>query len=164
MNNTLYPLLEGLILNVPALFPHVISSHFDADRSRFGGAYDRVPVKKHEGPDFAPWPREQTDLPVRACLPGYVIWIGEQPNGYGKHIVIEHWYNDERLVAWYAHLKEIFVKRHDVCNDYDVIAQAGSTGLSTASHLHLSVQYPGKGLKGYVLKDVINPEPYLVAG
>jgi murein DD-endopeptidase MepM/ murein hydrolase activator NlpD len=38
---------------------------------------------------------------------------------------------------------------------------SGSTGNSSGSHLHLTLQKMPGGLSGYVIDSVINPEPFL---
>lgn len=153
---TLYPKLEGLQLQVPALFPYVITSRFDEPRN-----YGHYPSKKqlHEGIDFAPTGR-QDFLGVAPVLPGRVVKIGYDQRGYGEYVVLEHLYGDQVLFSWYAHLADIFVKEGDNVPLHWLLAEAGTTGLSSGVHVHFTLQYIPKGLRGYVVDYVIDPMPY----
>ena len=85
---------------------------------------------------------------IRAAAAGKIIqsgWI----KGFGKTVIIYHGNNVETL---YAHNSKLIVRNGDKVNIGDVIALAGSTGLSTGSHLHF----------GLLVKDkAINPQKYL---
>lgn len=45
----------------------------------------------------------------------------------------------------------------------ETIAIAGSTGNSTGLHIHLTLQHIGKGMKNYVVDDVIDPEHFFTS-
>jgi hypothetical protein len=40
------------------------------------------------------------------------------------------------------------------------LGELGSTGNSSAEHVHVTMQVPGKGMSGYVVPDVVNPEQF----
>ena len=137
-----------------------IQSNF-ADWAVFGAprTYRGIPAK-HEGLDF----HVRVGDPVLACLDGEVIWASNQrmyaggDSLYGSHIVIEH---ANGITTWYAHLDDMLSAIGDVVNKGDVIGVAGSSGLSSGPHLHLTVQHSGHGLAGYVVPDVVDPLMYL---
>lgn len=113
----------------------------------------------HEGLDF--YARVGDD--VLACLDGTVVWASDQRRSggdskYGKHIIIEH---DDGWITWYTHLSYMMSGVGDVVKRGDVIGAAGNTGFSSGPHLHLTVQWIGHGLSGFIVPDVVDPEEYL---
>jgi len=64
-------------------------------------------------------------------------WLG----GYGKVIMLDH---GGGIVTLYAHNSSLVVEEDDVVKRGDVIAKAGSTGLSTGPHLHFEVRRNGE--------------------
>ena len=127
------------------------ATKFDAPRSYFGD---------HEGVDL------KADFmdPILASRDGVVSWasIRRRSTGamsaYGWHVVLDH---GDSWVTWYCHMNNLEVKEGDVVQRGDVVGLAGSTGNSSGVHLHFNVQKIGGGLSGYILKDVVNPEPLL---
>jgi len=77
---------------------------------------------------------------------------------YGNHIVIE---SAGGWRIWYCHLDKMFVQPGYKVIRETIIGEGGSTGNSSAPHLHLTVQHIGHGLGGYVLPDVVDPLPLL---
>lgn len=73
---------------------------------------------------------------------GKVVFSGEQA-GYGKSIVIDH---GNGYVTTYAHNRINLVKAGDLVDEDTVIAEVGSTGVSTGPHLHFEVRQYGKYL------------------
>ncbi len=73
---------------------------------------------------------------------GKVIFSGEQA-GYGNTIVIDH---GNGYTSKYAHNRLNLVKAGDLVNEDTIIAEVGSTGLSTGPHLHFEVRRDGKYL------------------
>lgn len=147
-------------LLLPMDWPYVISSRFNSPRS-----YPFAPkrLQLHEGIDFAPKQTTTATLLVRASQRGVVDKIGFDSKGYGNYVRVSHQWGTERFVTWYAHLAEVRVQENDYVNAGDVLGVAGSTGNSTGIHVHLTLQHIGKGLKNYVVDDVIDPEPFLSA-
>ncbi len=127
-----------------------------------GCAFDdpRSYAGNHEGVDL------KADFmdPILASRDGVVSWasIRRRSTGamsaYGWHVVLDH---GDSWVTWYCHMNNLEVKEGDVVQRGDVVGLAGSTGNSSGVHLHFNVQKIGGGLSGYILKDVVNPEPLL---
>ena len=95
-------------------------------------------VRMHSGVDFA------ADLgsPVYATQPGNVSFIGRR-SGYGLMVEIEH-PQDVRTI--YAHLSatnETIEAGHEIAAGED-IGSVGSTGTSTAPHLHYEIVVDGR--------------------
>lgn len=114
----------------------------------------------HEGVDLY----AKTGDGVIAAAGGVVVWASDQrmsggDSAYGSHIVIKH---EGKYITWYCHLYDMISAVGDVVEAGDVIGYAGSTGNSTGPHLHFNVQHIGHGLDGFVLADVVDPEPLLI--
>jgi murein DD-endopeptidase MepM/ murein hydrolase activator NlpD len=86
--------------------------------------------------------------PVYATGTGKVTFAGRRST-YGNLIIINHGYGYE---TYYAHLSKIKVKAGDAVKGGTVIGYVGSTGRSTAPHLHYEVHHWGKA---------VNPVKYL---
>jgi murein DD-endopeptidase MepM/ murein hydrolase activator NlpD len=74
--------------------------------------------------------------PIVATGNGKIIWASVN-SGYGNCVKIEHPLTYESL---YAHLDEILVKVGQNVSKGDTIGLAGSTGRSTAVHLHYEIR------------------------
>ncbi len=142
----------------PITWSYLITDRFNAPRS-----YPFAPTKlqQHEGIDFAPRQPITETLYVRASQRGIIDNIGFSAVGYGNYVRIVHQWGDERYATWYGHLSQVQTTVNKVVNAGDIIGIAGSTGNSTGTHVHLTLQHIGKGLKNYVVDDVIDPEPLL---
>ena len=68
---------------------------------------------------------------------------GGKRYGYGNVIVIRHYNGTETI---YAHLDRMFVKSGDIVKAGEVIGIGGSTGGSTAKHLHFAILVKGRPL------------------
>lgn len=80
-----------------------------------------------------------TGAPVLAPADG-VIQEARIRGGYGKYIKVNHDYGYQTM---FLHLSQINVKRGQFVKRGDVIGRSGSTGRSTAPHLHYEVHYYG---------------------
>ncbi len=89
----------------------------------------------HPGLDIA----VPSDSYVRAAGAGRVIRIGEDPL-YGFFVVLEH---RDGYQTVYGHLSTILVDRGHSVRRSEVIALSGSTGRSTAAHLHFEILRDG---------------------
>jgi len=104
-----------------------------------GFGYRRDPKtggrRMHKGSDFAgPY---GTD--IFATADGVVTYAGWQ-SGYGKVVKIQHAFGIETV---YAHTSRIRVKKGQRVSRGDHIADMGSTGRSTGTHLHYEVHVNG---------------------
>jgi murein DD-endopeptidase MepM/ murein hydrolase activator NlpD len=80
--------------------------------------------------------------PVVAAAEGRVAVAGSDPE-YGRVIVIDH---GGGLVTLYGHNAELTVRSGDTVARGQRIASVGSTGRSTAPHLHFEVHHDGYAL------------------
>lgn len=77
---------------------------------------------------------------VRAAADGRVASAGEDAV-YGNFVLLDH---GDELQTMYGHATEVFVNEGDVVRRNEVIALSGSTGRSTAPHLHFEVRRDGE--------------------
>lgn len=92
--------------------------------------------EEHPGVDIA----VPTDSYIRAAGGGTVVDVGEDPV-YGRFVVIDHGDGYQTL---YAHASENLVRRGQQVWRNEVIALSGSTGRSTAPHLHFEITLNGQ--------------------
>lgn len=90
----------------------------------------------HPGLDIA----VPADTYVRAAGSGTVAEVGEDPV-YGKYVALDHGQGYSTL---YAHASQTFVERGRPVRRGEVIALSGSTGRSTAPHLHFEILRDGE--------------------
>lgn len=77
---------------------------------------------------------------VRAAADGRVSAAGEDAV-YGNYVLLEH---GDEYETMYGHASQLFVREGDVVQRNEVIALSGSTGRSTAPHLHFEVRRAGE--------------------
>jgi murein DD-endopeptidase MepM/ murein hydrolase activator NlpD len=112
------------------------------DKARISSAYGMRdhPIQKapshHDGYDLA----APAGTPIRAARDGRVTWAGWR-GGYGNTVEITH---VSGLVTRYGHARSLAVKPGQRVQAGEVIAQVGSTGLSTGPHLHYEVRLYGR--------------------
>ncbi|MBI9068238.1 MAG: M23 family metallopeptidase [Salinivirgaceae bacterium] len=125
---------EIFLASVPAISPIA-----DRDLTRFASGYGyRIhPIyrtrKMHTGIDLT----APTGTEVYSTGDGKIIVAGYTPGGYGKRILVDHGFGYKTL---YAHLHDINVKVGQIVKRGEVIGFVGSTGRSTAPHLHYEVR------------------------
>lgn len=121
--------------HIPAILP-LAEKNFSLSS---GYGYRRDPIdssrKFHYGIDFA----APTGTQVIAAADG-VISFANRKNLSGNCVEISHAYNYETL---YANLSKILVKEGQHVKRGEVIGLVGSSGKSTAPHLHYEVKYKG---------------------
>lgn len=100
----------------------------------------------HSGLDF----RGSRGQGILATGDGRVVFAGHK-GGYGNCIEIDH---GSGLVTRYAHLSGIDVRIGQQVDRGQRIGRMGSTGRSTATHLHYEVRINGRA---------VNPRPFLEA-
>ncbi len=91
---------------------------------------------EHPGLDIA----VPTGSYIRAAGTGSVVEVGEDPI-YGRFVVIDH---PDGFRSRYAHASELLVASGDSVRRNEVIALSGSTGRSTAPHLHFEILQNGE--------------------
>jgi len=90
----------------------------------------------HPGIDIA----VPTGSYIRAAGSGTVWEAGEDPV-YGNYLVLDHGQGYRTL---YAHASEIFVRAGDEVRRNEVVALSGSSGRSSAPHLHFEILLDGE--------------------
>jgi murein DD-endopeptidase MepM/ murein hydrolase activator NlpD len=146
---------ELQLSSLPAIQP---IANKDLTRTASGWGFRIHPIYKirkfHHGMDFT----APTGTEVYATADGTIELVERSRRGYGNKVVIDHGFGYKTL---YAHLEEFNdlwkgkkVKRGDV------IAYVGSTGLSTAPHLHYEVHLNGKKINpiNYYFEDLTAEE------
>jgi murein DD-endopeptidase MepM/ murein hydrolase activator NlpD len=91
----------------------------------------------HTGMDFAA-PR---GTKIYSTGDGIVEEISFAGNGYGDYIVVNHGFGYETL---YGHLSKNLVHKGEKVKRGTILGLVGSTGLSTAPHVHYEVIKNGK--------------------
>lgn len=125
---------EKFLASIPAISPIA-----DRNLKRFASGYGyRIhpiyrTLKMHKGIDLT----APTGTKVYATGGGKVISAGYAAGGYGIKVIIDHGYGYKTL---YAHLNKVNVKVGKRVARGDVIGEVGSTGRSTAPHLHYEVR------------------------
>lgn len=139
-----------LLTAIPAIIPIQVRDLKKQVTSGFGWRIH--PIYKtqefHSGMDF---PAHQ-GTPVYATGNGIVEYAGMDNSGYGLHIIINHNFGYQTL---YGHLSKLAVRVGDKVKRGQLIGYVGSTGLSTAPHLHYEV------IKN---NEKVNPINYIFSG
>lgn len=90
----------------------------------------------HFGQDF----RCPVGTEVHATGAGIVAYAGNDHDGYGIKVVIDHGYGYRTI---YGHLSEFNVRRGQKVTRGDFIGLSGNTGTSTGPHLHYQIDLFG---------------------
>lgn len=75
--------------------------------------------------------------PIKAAEKGTVIYAGNELQGYGNLVLIQH---KDGWVSAYAHAEELLVKRGETVQRGQVIAKAGATGSVSQPQLHFELR------------------------
>jgi murein DD-endopeptidase MepM/ murein hydrolase activator NlpD len=138
---------RDLLESTPSILPTRgwLSSRFS--HSRMHPVHNR-PLP-HEGIDVS----APTGTPIFAAAKGEVIRAGWVV-GYGLTVEIDHGFGFSTL---YGHASKLIVQVGDEVTRGDVIAQVGSTGITTAPNLHYEVKIDGvaQDPSGFILPDHI---------
>jgi murein DD-endopeptidase MepM/ murein hydrolase activator NlpD len=134
--------LDGLPVMLPVSGPAEITSGFGPRVDPF---LKRLAM--HVGVDI----RGESGDPVRASAAGTVVHA-ERHKAYGLMVEIDH---GNGISTRYAHLSAILVKDGAKVPAGAILGKIGSTGRSTAPHLHYEVRLNG---------DAVDPRRYLRAG
>jgi len=127
---------EKMLASIPAIKP-IRSDKLKRNIRSMSGFGMRIhPIfkrrKMHAGIDFTC----PSGTPIQATGDGRIVKIENRKSGYGKSIIIDHGYGYKTR---YAHLSAIDVKRGQRVTRGQIIGKVGSTGTSTAPHLHYEV-------------------------
>lgn len=106
----------------------------------------------HEGVDIA----GPSGTPIVAAASGEVTFAGWGDDGLGNSIELQH---SDGSVTVYGHNKRLLVRKGQQVRQGQVIAEMGTTGNSTGSHLHFEI-YPD----GFQAADPFPRLPPLVSG
>jgi murein DD-endopeptidase MepM/ murein hydrolase activator NlpD len=137
----LYGVLESQLLDARVkqqLTPGSLPVSFGSwNASGFGWRIDPITgqMAVHEGIDFI----AETGTPILAAAAGVVV-TAEFQQAYGNMVEIAH---GGDLLTRYAHASKILVKVGQLVKSGEKIAEVGSTGRSTGSHLHFEVRHKG---------------------
>ncbi len=150
---------EERLTSIPSIKP-VREDKLKKDIKHLSGYGIRLhPVHKvkklHQGIDFTA-PRGTA---IQATGHGTVVEVKKGSKGYGNKVLIDHGFGFKSL---YGHMQTITVKVGEVVKKGQQIGTVGSTGTSTAPHLHYEVWINGKAVNpvDYVL-DGLTPEEYM---
>jgi murein DD-endopeptidase MepM/ murein hydrolase activator NlpD len=125
---------EQLISSIPAIMPINKKDLTHAVTSGFG--WRTHPIYKtqefHPGMDFT----AVQGTPIYATGDGVVERADNMAQGYGNHVVINHGFGYQTL---YGHMSRIGCKVGQKVKRGQLIGYVGSTGLSTAPHVHYEV-------------------------
>ena len=138
--------LDNAMKSVPLGYPvdveHYRTSPYGARRDPFTKR-----MAHHGGIDFA----SHRMAPILATADGIVISAGRN-GAYGKMVEIDHGHG---FTTRYGHLHKTNVKRGQKIKKGDTVGGMGSTGRSTATHLHYEVRFEGRAY---------DPDNFLKAG
>ncbi len=104
--------------------------------------------RMHYGIDLA----NQVGTSVTASMEGTVAAIGNQPNGYGRYVVLKHRHGFQTL---YGHMSTVSVRLNQYVRQGQKLGELGNSGRSTGPHLHFSLyknNIPINPLGGYLYK------------
>lgn len=145
---------EKMVASIPSIMP---VSNRDLKRTASGWGMRMHPIYRiprfHYGMDFT----APTGTDIFATGNGIVKEVGRNA-GYGNVVLIDHGYGYETM---YGHLSRTNVKIGQTVNRGDVIGFVGSSGASTAPHLHYEVMKNGQKVnpQNYYFQD-LNPLEY----
>jgi murein DD-endopeptidase MepM/ murein hydrolase activator NlpD len=146
---------EKLYESMPAIQP-VSNKELRRLSSGFGLRTDPIlKVRKmHYGTDFS----AEQGTPIYATGDGVVSDAINSFIGFGKHVIIDHDFGYETL---YGHMSRYIVRPGQKVKRGEIIGYVGTTGKSTAPHLHYEVHINGKAVDAvnYFYKD-LNPAEY----
>jgi murein DD-endopeptidase MepM/ murein hydrolase activator NlpD len=96
----------------------------------------------HKGVDLT----APTGTNVRTTADGVVVQAEMVAGGYGRLVIIDH---GGGLQTYYAHLSKILVHAGQEVRRTEVIGQVGTSGRTTAPHLHYEVHLGGTPVNPY---------------
>ena len=100
--------------------------------SRFGRRWGRM----HKGIDIA----GPVGTPINAAADGTIVYAGWHSGGYGNLVEIRH---SDGTTTRYGHNSRLSVAVGQTVRQGQLLAEMGSTGNSTGSHLHFEIRPSG---------------------
>ncbi|MBL7889094.1 MAG: M23 family metallopeptidase [Bacteroidia bacterium] len=146
---------EQLLASIPAIQP---ISNEDLRHQPSGFGWRTHPIYKtpefHPGMDFA----APQGTEIYSTGDGTIERADALAQGYGNHVVINHGYGYKTL---YGHMVKFVVRPGQKVKRGQLIGYVGSTGLSTAPHVHYEVMKNGDKMNpiNYYYND-LTPEQY----
>lgn len=146
---------EKMLASIPAIQP-ISNKNLRHEPSGYG--WRTHPIYKtqifHMGMDFA----APTGTEIYATGDGAVERADNTAQGYGNHVIINHGYGYKTL---YAHMTKMVVRQGQKVKRGQLIGYVGSTGLSTAPHVHYEVERNGEKINpiNFYYND-LNPAEY----
>ena len=107
------------------------------------------PAESHPGIDIA----VPAGTPVRAAGAGLVAQAATDP-AYGLFVLLRHSGGYETM---YGHASHLLVREGDSVASGQVVALSGSSGRSTAPHLHFEIRREGKSLDPLTVVKQLDP-------
>lgn len=144
-----------LLSSIPAIQP---ISNDDLRHQPSGFGWRTHPIYKtpefHPGMDFA----APQGTEIHATGDGIIERADDMAQGYGNHVVINHGYGYTTL---YGHMVRFVVRVGQQVKRGQLIGYVGSTGLSTAPHVHYEVHKNGEKVNpiNFYYND-LTPEQY----
>lgn len=131
---------------VPSINP-LNPKKFKRISSKFGKRFHpiRKKIKAHLRLDIL----SKKGTAIHASATGTVLKVITSNTGYGNQIIIQHKYG---FVTRYAHIHSFIIAKGDIVKKGKIIGFVGSTGDSTAPHLHYEILKYNKA---------IDPLPFL---
>lgn len=146
---------SDMMASIPAIQP-VKNNELKRIASGYGRRIDPYykKLKFHYGVDFS----APKGTPIYATGDGVVAKTKRSKRGFGNHVVIDHGYGYESL---YAHMTKYTVRNGQKVRRGDIIGYVGSSGKSTAPHLHYEVHKDGKKINpAYYFHNDLSPEEF----
>jgi len=149
---------EKMFASIPAIKPIRSDKLKRNIRSLSGFGMRLHPIYKrrrmHSGIDFT----SPKGTAIQATGAGTIKKIIRAKRGYGTHIYIDHGYGYQTV---YAHMDKVDVKRGQKVTRGQKIGTVGSTGTSTAPHLHYEVIFNGRKINPIdFCMDGLTPKEY----
>lgn len=149
---------EEMLASIPSIKP-VRSDQLARDIKLLSGFGMRLhPIHKvrkmHTGIDFT----APQGTPILATGNGKVVKVESRRTGYGNNVMIDHGYGFKTL---YGHMHTMNVVLGQEVKKGQKIGTIGSTGTSTAPHLHYEVIHKGAKVNPvHYCMDGLTPEEY----
>lgn len=102
--------------------------------SEFGNRFH--PIDKKNKPHYGIDISAKAGTAIHAAASGTIKSTIESNKGYGNQVVIEHQYG---FKTRYAHMYLFIIKKGQIVKKGEIIGFVGSTGKSTANHIHYEI-------------------------